>query len=206
MSSNNGYIYVRTHKSYDIDNVCKLGKTINFVNRDKNYITSEFIKGEFILIIEILNNQIYDDTFTEKILQNHFKNYHKKRNGGSEFYDKQIIDEIIPFLELTNIKFKVLEKEEIDQIYFNSKINNLKKLIKLKHINNIKNKIKNNKKEMLNKHLLFKYENKDTILRDQLQEIYIIDIIEKNHNYHYLLFFGNNDEDIENCMNDRKNI
>jgi superfamily II DNA or RNA helicase len=166
----NGFIYIRTHQYYDINQVCKLGRTKNFINRDKNYITGEFIRGHFILIIEILN---YDDVFTEKVIQRYFKNYHLKRNGGIEFYNKKIIDEIIPFLEKTNIKFKVLNKKEINQIIFNNKFSSL---IKLKHINNIKINIKNNKKEILNNHLKYVINNYDTILRNQLQQNYIIDI------------------------------
>jgi len=171
------FIYIRTHQYYDNDHVCKLGRTNNFINRDKNYITGEFIRGEFSLIIQILN---YDDVFTEKLLQRYFKNYHLKRNGGTEFYNKKIMDEIIPFLEKTNIKFKVLNKEEINQIIFDDKFSSL---IKLKHINNIKINIKNNKKEILNNHLKYVINNYDTILRNQLQQNYIIDISNKLIDY-----------------------
>ena len=113
---NNGYIYIRNHIYYNIDNVCKLGKTKNIVNRDYSYATSEYKRGEFILVIEILNDQIYDDTYVEKLLQRYFKNYHLKKDGGSEFYNNKIINEIILFLSKTNIKFRVLSKEEINNI------------------------------------------------------------------------------------------
>jgi hypothetical protein len=67
MNFNNGYIYIRYHHYYN--NICKLGKTKNIYDRDTTYATSEYIRGYFILVIEILNNQIYDDTFVEKLLQ-----------------------------------------------------------------------------------------------------------------------------------------
>ena len=49
----NNYIYIRNHKYYDIDNVCKLGQTKNIVERDSQYLTSEFKKGEFGLLFKI---------------------------------------------------------------------------------------------------------------------------------------------------------
>ena len=113
---NNGYIYIRRHKYYENDNICKLGKTKNIPERDTIYTTREYIRGYFGLVIEISNNQTTDDTYVEKILQKYFKNYHSKKNGGSDFYDTKIIDEIIPFLSKTSIKFKVLTKEEINEL------------------------------------------------------------------------------------------
>jgi hypothetical protein len=95
---NNGYIYIRHHIYYKNDNICKLGKTKNIPDRDNCYATGEYIRGYFILVIEILNDQIYDDTYVEKLLQKYFRNYHIKYNGGSEFYKSNIIDEIELFL------------------------------------------------------------------------------------------------------------
>ena len=91
---NNGYIYLRSHVNYDLYNVFKLGRTKNITNRDSTYITGELIKGFFILVIEILSNQKYDDIYVEKILKNNFKHYHIQKNGGKEFYSKNIINEI----------------------------------------------------------------------------------------------------------------
>jgi hypothetical protein len=64
---NNGYNYIRTHKYYNYDNICKLGKTKNISNRDYCYATGEYKRGKFILVIEILDNQLYDDTYVEKL-------------------------------------------------------------------------------------------------------------------------------------------
>ena len=111
MHSNNGFIYIRQHQYYNNDNICKLGKTKNIPDRDTCYATSEYTRGKFTLVIKILNNQKFDDTFVEKLLQRFFKNYHSKINGGSEFYQNSIIDEIIPFLYKTLIKFKVLSQK-----------------------------------------------------------------------------------------------
>ena len=66
MTTNNGYIYIRRHKYFDIDNTCKLGKTKNIPDRDSVYKTNELKKGYFEYIIEISSGQLFDDTFVEK--------------------------------------------------------------------------------------------------------------------------------------------
>ena len=156
--NNNGYIYLREHVYYYYDNVYKLGKTKNIPERDNNYATSEYIRGQFILVIKILNNQIYDDTFVEKLLHKYFKNYHSKKDGGNEFYNKIIIDKIILFLSNTNIKFKVLSQEEIDNLIYKERVKKIRELLK---------KFFHNKK----------FETKENKLRNQLQELYLIEII-----------------------------
>jgi len=110
---NNGYIYVRINNIHNNSNVCKLGRTINLGQRDHTYATGEYIRGEFIIVIEILQQSHYNDKYVENLLQNNFKYYHTKKNGGNEFYDIKIIDSIIPFLQTTNIKFNILPKDDI---------------------------------------------------------------------------------------------
>ena len=156
MNSNNGYIYIRYHHYYNNDNICKLGKTKNIYDRDTTDATSEYIRGYFILVIEILNNQIYDDTFVEKLLQKYFKCYHSKKNGGNEFYNIKIINEIEHFLSKTIIKYRILSKEEIDNIIYQEKIRKLK--------------------ELFNKYLHNK-QSKEIILRNNLQQLYVHEII-----------------------------
>ena len=73
---NNGYIYIRNHIYYEYDTVCKLGRSKNIPDRDNNYATTEYRRGQFKLVIEILNNQKYNDMYVEKLLQIHFKKYH----------------------------------------------------------------------------------------------------------------------------------
>jgi superfamily II DNA or RNA helicase len=161
---NNGYIYIRYHSSYENNQICKLGKTNNIINRDSTYATSEYERGKFILVIELLNNQKYDDTYVEKLLQKYFKKYHSKKNGGSEFYQNDIIKEIEPFLSMTTIKFKVLSEEEIKNIIYHGRIKKLKDLLK---------KVIQNKRS----------ETKENRLRNKLQDNYIVEIIEKLNIY-----------------------
>ena len=129
---NNGYIYLRTHLSYDIYNVFKLGRTKNIPDRDSTYITGELIKGYFELVIEIFDNQKYDDVYVEKLLQTNFKDYNIQKTGGTEFYQQNIINEIHVLLLKTNINFKILSKDEINNLFHSYRlttlINNLKKL------------------------------------------------------------------------------
>jgi superfamily II DNA or RNA helicase len=152
----NGFIYIRHHLYYENDKICKLGKTKNIPDRDNNYATGEYIRGYFVLVIEILDKQIYDDTYVEKLLQKYFKIYHIKKDGGCEFYQNKIIDEIIPFLEKTPIKFIVLTDEEINNLIRQERIRKLKEILK-KYFHN--------------------RDTKENILRNKLQEIYLVEIL-----------------------------
>ena len=162
MNYNNGFIYIRQHIYYENDKICKLGKTKNIPDRDNNYATGEYIRGYFVLVIEILDEQIYDDTYVEKLLQKYFKNYHIKKNGGCEFYQNKIIDEIVPFLKKTPIKFKVLTEEEINNLIRQERIKKLKEILK---------KFFHNR------------DTKENRLRNKLQEIYLVEIINHLNTY-----------------------
>ena len=166
MDSNNGYVYIRQHIYYENDKICKLGKSKNISDRDNGYATGEYRRGKFGLVIEISNNQIFDDTYVEKLLQRYFKIYHSKIDGGSEFYQNKIIKEIVPFLCTTNIKFKVLSEEEINNIIYQERIRKLKDLLK---------KFFHNR------------QSKENRLRNKLQEIYLVEII-NNLNTHKKVF------------------
>jgi len=119
-----GFIYVRTENSKHIDNVCKLGQTDNIANRDATYKTGEYIKGEFLLVVEIIDD-IYTHNIVEILLQKQFYYLNKYKNGGTEFYKLDIIHEIIPFLESLSIKHKILSKEEITKLLLNNNNNKL---------------------------------------------------------------------------------
>lgn len=162
MDYNNGFVYVRQHIYYDNDKICKLGKSKNIPNRDNGYATGEYRRGKFGLVIEISNNQTFDDTYVEKLLQRYFKNYHTKIDGGTEFYQNKIIDEILPFLSNTLIKFKVLSEEEINNIIYQDRIQKLKVLLK---------------------NFFHNRQSKENRLRNKLQEIYLVEIIKELNTY-----------------------
>jgi predicted helicase len=131
-----GYIYVRTNEYWDLYNAYKLGKTINFNDRETQYVTSEIKRGHYIMIIQ-LDIDILD--IIEKKLQKYFNslNYHVKINGGNEFYKKEIINCIEYFLVKNNISHKILSENEI---------NNLTRTIRIYESEIIKNNIIDNNK------------------------------------------------------------
>jgi superfamily II DNA or RNA helicase len=150
-----GYIYIRSDTSNHLDNVCKLGQTSNIPDRDFQYATGEYIRGHFIKVIEILDEQ-YDHIYIGKILQCYFKIFHMKKSGGGEFYKNDIIDLIVPFLDKTIITFKVLNENEINDLIRTYRIDKIKHILV---------KIKINKF------------SKEEIFRNTLQNNYLKDII-----------------------------
>jgi predicted helicase len=132
-----GYIYVRNHPSYDVDNSCKLGKTENIPDRDTQYATGEIRRGWFEPVFEL-----YSYThIVEKLLQNEFSNLNIKFNGGTEFYDKQIINMIEPFFQKNNIKYKKLCIQEIELLIRKNRLKKIfKKVNKKLLINSLKNR------------------------------------------------------------------
>jgi superfamily II DNA or RNA helicase len=127
----NGYIYIRNHPSYDKYDGCKLGKANNIPERDTQYATGEIKRGNFELVIEMPKEVI---GLVEKMLQNYFNGlgFHIKFDGGTEFYKRAIIRQIVPYLKKTNIIFKVLSKEEIDDLVRCKRIRKLLTKEKLK--------------------------------------------------------------------------
>jgi predicted helicase len=140
---NNGYIYIRKHVSYDKYDVCKLGKTINLIERNSTYKTGEVKCGNFELVIQVSKLKL---NIIEKILQEHFKSYHYYLDGGVEFYKKDIIQLIVPYLETLNLDFHVLSKDQIKLMIRNNikkqiNINNLKNILKYSMRNKVTNEI-----------------------------------------------------------------
>jgi predicted helicase len=110
-----GYIYIRHHESYDKYNACKLGKASNIKNRETTYITGEINKGKYLLVIEFSKGK---EIIIEKYLEINFKSkgYHIYINGGTEFYNIKIIDLIIPFLNESKLKYRILSQTEINNL------------------------------------------------------------------------------------------
>ena len=65
------------------------------------------------MVIEIPYDKMY---LIERLLQRYFSNYNVKFNGGIEFFNKEIINHIINYLEKTNIIFKILTESEIKEL------------------------------------------------------------------------------------------
>jgi superfamily II DNA or RNA helicase len=127
----NGYIYIRNHPSYDEYDGCKLGKANNIPDRDTQYATGEIKRGNFELVIEMPKEVI---GIVEKFLQKYFNSlgFHIQYDGGTEFYKRDIINLIVPYLEKTNIKFKDLSKQEIEDLVRCNRIRKIQPKEKLK--------------------------------------------------------------------------
>jgi predicted helicase len=108
-----GYIYLRDTEWYNKYNIYKLGITDSIIDRNSNYLTGEPISGDIIQVIEVSLNELHK---IDKLLKYHLRKYHFYQNGGIEFYDKYIINEIEPILEKYKINYRILNDEEISEL------------------------------------------------------------------------------------------
>lgn len=126
MNQTNGYIYVRNHPSYDVYDVCKMGKANNIPERDTQYATGEIKRGYFEVVFEV---PIEKMGIVERLLQNEFSELNVKYDAGTEFYNKKIITHIEPYLITLGIKYrKILKKEISDLVRCNRVKNTIKKI------------------------------------------------------------------------------
>lgn len=122
-SNKKGSIYIRENEWYKRENVVKMGISKEVIYRNTSYFTGELTRGECIYIIEVpLDNLKPLDTKIKR----HFKEHQVYKGGGTEFYNKCIIDLIEPFLKELNIEYNVLSKEELDLINQGKRIINKK--------------------------------------------------------------------------------
>ena len=131
MNNTCGYVYVREHPSYDTNNACKIGKTLNIPDRDTQYATGELNRGRFVEVFE-MSDKIYGNV--EKILQREFSKFNIKYNAGTEFYDKKVIDMIEPVLLKDAIKYKKLSPTEIHDLL---RVNRVREIVKRLNISNL---------------------------------------------------------------------
>jgi superfamily II DNA or RNA helicase len=150
MDLTKGYIYIRIHHSYDIDDVCKLGKATNIPERDNIYSTGEVRRGYFEKVFEVAYTQM---GIIEKLLHYEFKSINVIYDAGTEFFRKSIINQIEPYLLKLGIKYRSLSNEEINGLV---RINRVRNTIKKININELIELLKN-KKELkpINKSELF---------------------------------------------------
>jgi len=138
MNNQIGYIYIRYHESYESNNACKLGKTINIPDRDSHYATGEIKRGHFEYVFEVPLKKM---SIIEKLLQCEFSHYNIKHNAGQEFYDKKIMKLIEPYFVKIGIEYRKLEKSEISKLI---RIHRIKNIIKKINIQNLINYLKQN--------------------------------------------------------------
>lgn len=116
-----GYIYIRCHPSYDAYDVCKIGKASNIPERDSQYATGEFIRGQFEAVFEVPFEKMGE---IEIGIQNKFQELNIREDGGIEFYKKSVISCIEPYFIYIGIDYKKLSKEEISALLRTNRIRN----------------------------------------------------------------------------------
>jgi superfamily II DNA or RNA helicase len=131
-----GYIYIRTNEWCELKKIYKVGITKSIKDRNNSYITGEIIRGKFIKIFELdfKDNNDKQLKYIDNIIKIKFKKLNVYFDGGTEFYDITIIDKIDEFLLKNNIKFKLVNEDELKRLNRNNNeeiiINNYLKLIK----------------------------------------------------------------------------
>ena len=140
MNQTNGYIYIRNHPSYDINDACKMGKAQNIPERDAQYATGEIRRGYFEAVYEVSLKQM---GIIERLLQNEFRELNIKYNAGTEFYNKKIITFIEPYLITLGVKYKKLSKQEISDMVRCNRVRETIKKINIQSLINILKSIRN---------------------------------------------------------------
>ena len=105
-----GYIYLRSHPSYGVNNALKIGKSINIPERDTQYATSEIKRGHFQAVFEV---PIKKMGIVEHRLQSKFCELNVRYDGGTEFYNKKITTLIEPYSYKLGIEHKKLFRQGI---------------------------------------------------------------------------------------------
>jgi superfamily II DNA or RNA helicase len=99
------YIYIRCHYAYDVYNACKLGKTLNIIERDSTYATGEIVRGEFKLVFKVVD--------VEAELKKHFRDLNINHGAGTEFFDKKIINLIEPWLIANGHEYEIVDAADM---------------------------------------------------------------------------------------------
>ena len=133
MDQSKGTIYLRDNAWYKMENVVKMGVSSTVKNRNTTYITGEIERGEYILIVEIPLEKM---KILDKCLKMYFKQYHVYKGGGTEFYNRCIIDLIEPYLQQINMEYKILTKEEINVTNRSDRVSNIPNMTKVKQVFN----------------------------------------------------------------------
>ena len=171
-----GYIYIRDNEWYMQNNVYKVGITTSIKDRSNTYITGEIYRGFYVKIYELKVSQSQLRLIDNIIIDKFKKDYNIYFDGGTEFYNRKIINMIEPYLNELNIKFITKTEDE------------------LKRINRENNEdiIINNYFKLVSKLLILQEEKDKIILRDyQINAInYIIAVLRINNKIYLCLATG----------------
>jgi hypothetical protein len=103
-----------------------LGKATNIPDRDSQYATGEIVRGTFEAVFEVPTERL---GIVERLLQNEFREHHVKHNAGTEFYDKAIIQLVVPYFNQIGITYRRLPGYEIAELLRKHRIRKIMKKI-----------------------------------------------------------------------------
>jgi len=103
-----------------------MGKAMNIPERDSQYATSEIKRGYFDPVFEV---SIEKMNIIERLLQNEFQELNIRYNAGTEFYKREIIHRIEPYLITIGVKYKKLLNDEINNLVRCNRVRNIIKKI-----------------------------------------------------------------------------
>ena len=138
-----GYIYIRDNEWYKEDNIYKVGITTSIKDRSNTYITGELYRGFYVKIYEFNINQ-QKLNIIDRLLKREFKYLNIYFDGGTEFYDRCIINVIEAFFIKYKFDFITTTEDELKRKIYNIHNNFLKLSNKLLNKENI-----NENKEVL---------------------------------------------------------
>jgi superfamily II DNA or RNA helicase len=121
------YLYFRENELTILHSVIKCGITLSYVHRNNGYTCYEIHRGKYIKIIRVSANIILQ---LDKTIKDHFKHLNIRFDAGTEYYQKNMVDNIESFLELLNVKFTVLSDDELLNIEYKCEL-----MYKLQQIN-----------------------------------------------------------------------
>ena len=165
----NSYIYIRTNKYWDMDNVYKLGMSANTTDRERPYITCEPVKGRFIQVVQVKSTDVEN---IEKKLQRYFTaqglHFESETGGGTEFFYKDIERLLVPWLQNSEFEHRVLLEKEIDELNGTTRESDIQPLetseSAIEVIDTPKYKIREYQEEIINKATVyFSHNDKGTI-------------------------------------------
>jgi predicted helicase len=110
------YIYIRDNEWYKQHNIYKVGITTSIKDRDNTYITGEIDRGIFIKIYELIDKTKQQLNIIDNLLKKNLLYLNKYNDGGTEFYDRTVINQIDIFLNKFKIKYKIIDDIELKRI------------------------------------------------------------------------------------------
>jgi hypothetical protein len=90
-----GFVYIRDNNWYKQEDVIKMGIATDIKARNSTYVTGEVNRGVFIKIFSVPDHSLI---IIDKCLKRYFKKYQIYKGGGTEFYNRVIVNLITPYL------------------------------------------------------------------------------------------------------------